>query len=279
MAVFGIAFPTAQLAAGQQSPRKQRCRRRSLISSIVKRSGSGPLEAEHLLPDEPKRPFPVSGPVPSVKCLRRWSPSTGFQSRSASQVPSRGPLSSCSGPRTTDRRAYDAVCQRLHTASLRTVVISPDRRLTPKSVVGILDSLGVKWALLVGDRVGGEIAWELAASRLDRFIGLVVIDRGHPRVADMTGVVRDEDCPPVEINTTALVSTPAARAVAKASQRYVYGDYRWSSCWDGATHRSPPHSWPPRSCCAPAPGMSLVMSAFRESTPAGGAGCPGTGSR
>ena len=30
----------------------------------------------------------------------------------------------------------------------------------------------------------------------------------------------------MEINTTALVSNPAARAVAKASQRYVYGDYR-----------------------------------------------------
>jgi hypothetical protein len=28
------------------------------------------------------------------------------------------------------------------------------------------------------------------------------------------------------MNTTALVSTPAARAVAKASQRYVYGDFR-----------------------------------------------------
>ena len=27
-------------------------------------------------------------------------------------------------------------------------------------------------------------------------------------------------------NTTVLVSTPAARAVAKASQRYVYGDFR-----------------------------------------------------
>ena len=28
------------------------------------------------------------------------------------------------------------------------------------------------------------------------------------------------------MNTTALVSTPAARAVAKASQRYVYGEFR-----------------------------------------------------
>ena len=122
--------------------------------------------------------------------------------------------------------AYDAVCQRLHTASLRTVVIGPDPRLTAKAVVGILDSLDIRWALLVGDRVGGELAWELAATRLDRFTGLVVVDRGHPRVADQTGVIRDEDCPPVEINTTALVSTPAARAVAKASQRYVYGDFR-----------------------------------------------------
>ena len=122
--------------------------------------------------------------------------------------------------------AYDAVCQRLHTASLRTVVVGPDPRLTAKTVVGILDALDVKWALLVGDRIGGELAWELAATRLDRFIGLVVIDRGHPRVADLAGVIRDEHCPPVEMNTTVLVSTPASRAVAKASQRYVYGDYR-----------------------------------------------------
>jgi pimeloyl-ACP methyl ester carboxylesterase len=122
--------------------------------------------------------------------------------------------------------AYDAVCQRLHTASLRTVVIAPDPRLSAKSVIGILDSVGVRWALLVGDRVGGELAWELAATRLDRFTGLVVVDRGHPRVPDQAGVIRDEHCPPVELNTTALVSSPATRTAARASQRYVYGDYR-----------------------------------------------------
>jgi pimeloyl-ACP methyl ester carboxylesterase len=140
--------------------------------------------------------------------------------------PEKGPVVVMLGAAHNAPGAYDPICQRLHTASIRTVVIGPDRRMTPKSVVGILDSLGVKWALLVGDRIGGEIAWELAASRLDRFIGLVVIDRGHPRVADMAGVIRDEHCPPVEMNTTALVSTPAARAVAKASQRFVYGDFR-----------------------------------------------------
>jgi pimeloyl-ACP methyl ester carboxylesterase len=122
--------------------------------------------------------------------------------------------------------AYDAVCERLHTASLRTLVVGPDPRLTPKSVVGILDALDIQWGVLVGDRTGGEVAWELAASRLDRFTGLVVIDRGHPRIPDLAGVVRDEHCPPVEINTTVLVSSPAARAVADASQRFVYADYR-----------------------------------------------------
>lgn len=122
--------------------------------------------------------------------------------------------------------AYDAVCQRLHTATLRTVVIATDPRLTAKSVIGILDAVNVRWAVLVGDRVGAELAWELAATRLDRFVGLVVVDRGHPRVADLTGAIRDPDCPPVEMNTTSLVSTVASRAVAKASQRFVYGDFR-----------------------------------------------------
>jgi pimeloyl-ACP methyl ester carboxylesterase len=140
--------------------------------------------------------------------------------------PEKGPAVVILGAAQQAAAAYDAVCGRLHTASLRTVVISPDPRLTAKSVVGILDTVGVRWAVLVGDRVGAELAWELAATRLDRFTGLVVVDRGHPRVEDQAGVVRDEHCPPVEMNTTALVSTPAARAVAIASQRYVYGDFR-----------------------------------------------------
>lgn len=122
--------------------------------------------------------------------------------------------------------AYDAVCQRLHTASLRTLVIAPSAQLSAVSVIGIMDALDVRWGTLVGDRVGAELAWELAANRLDRFTGLVVIDRGHPRAADEAGTVRDESCPPVEVTTTALVSTAAAAKVARASQRYVYGDYR-----------------------------------------------------
>ena len=140
--------------------------------------------------------------------------------------PEKGPAVLLLGAGHHGPAAYGSVCQRLHTASLQTVVIAADTRLTAKSVVGILDSVGIKWALLVGDRLGGELAWELAATRLDKFVGLVTVDRGHPRVPDTTGAIRDSRCPPVEINTTALVSTPAARAVARASQRYVYGDFR-----------------------------------------------------
>ncbi len=122
--------------------------------------------------------------------------------------------------------AYDGVCERLHTAALRTVVIGLDPRLTPKSVVGILDALGIGWAVVVGDRAGGDLAWELAATKLGRFVGLVVLECGHPRVADREGVVRDEHCPPVEIGTTVLFSSPSAGAVARASQRFVYAEYR-----------------------------------------------------
>jgi pimeloyl-ACP methyl ester carboxylesterase len=93
-------------------------------------------------------------------------------------------------------------------------------------VIEVLDALDVPSGVLVGDRLGAELAWEVAAVRPDRFTGLVVIDRGHPRVPDPNGVVRDPDCPPVEINTTALVNSPATRAVAKASQRFVYSDFR-----------------------------------------------------
>ena len=122
--------------------------------------------------------------------------------------------------------AYDTLCERLHTAAVRTVVIGADPRLHPKAVVAILDALEIPWAVLVGDRFGAEVAWELAAARPDRFTGLVVIDRGHPALPDPHGTVRVPDCPPVEINTTALVTSPATRAVARASQHRVYSDYR-----------------------------------------------------
>ena len=122
--------------------------------------------------------------------------------------------------------AYDAVCERLHTASLRTVVVGPEPRLTAKSVIGILDALRIGGRWWSATAPAAELAWELAATRLGRFAGLVAIDRGHPRVADPNGVVRDDDCPPVEISTTVLVSSPAARAVARDSQRFVYADYR-----------------------------------------------------
>ena len=140
--------------------------------------------------------------------------------------PDKGVVVVILGDEKREPAAYDAVCERLHIASLRTVVIGLDQRLTPKSVVGILDAVGIGWAVVVGDRAGAELAWELAATRLGRFVGLVVIDRGHPRVADRDGVVRDQHCPPVEIGTTVLVSSAATRAAARDSQRYVYAEYR-----------------------------------------------------
>lgn len=126
--------------------------------------------------------------------------------------------------------AYDVLCERLHTAGVRTVVIGADPRLHPKAVVAILEALDIPWAVLVGDRFGAEVAWELAALRPDRFTGLVVIDRGHPAVADPRGVVRKPDCPAVEIDTTALTTGAPTRAAARASQPRVHSDYRLVEC-------------------------------------------------
>lgn len=122
--------------------------------------------------------------------------------------------------------AYEPLCARLHIAASQTILIGADPRLDDKGVIDILDNLGIPSGVLVGDRSGAELAWEVAAAHPERFTGLVVIDRGHPTVPDPRGVVRDPDCPPVEINTTVLVNSPATRAMAKASQRHVYSDFR-----------------------------------------------------
>jgi pimeloyl-ACP methyl ester carboxylesterase len=129
--------------------------------------------------------------------------------------------------------ACEAVCRRLHIAMFRTIVISADPRLNAKSVIGVLDTLKIRWALLVAGRIGGGLAWTLAATHPERFKGLVAINHGHPCVPDITGVICDSRCFPVEINTTMLVDTPARHNVARATSRYVYGEFRVAQLLDG----------------------------------------------
>lgn len=121
---------------------------------------------------------------------------------------------------------YDPIRERLHVAMFRTVVISVHDGLTPKAVVSVLDQLKVAAGLLVGDGAAGDLAWGLAAAYGSRFTGLVVIDCGHPGVPDTHGDIRDIHCPAVQVDTTALVSTRAAQAVARASRRLVQGEFR-----------------------------------------------------
>ena len=138
----------------------------------------------------------------------------------------------------SETAAFYDVRRRLHVARLRTVTIPVIGRLSAKSVVDVLDQLGVPAGLLVGDRTGGDLAWDVAATQHERFTGLVVIDSGHPRVPDIYSVIRDEHCPPVHAATTALVSSRAADAVARASRRYVRGDFRLTELagWRGSRH-------------------------------------------
>ncbi len=127
-------------------------------------------------------------------------------------------------PHTTN--PYDIVRERLHVAMFRTVVFPAHQGLSTKAIIGALDQLDVTGGLLVGDRTGGELAWSLAAAERERFTGLVVVDCGHPGVPGDDGVIRDKHCPPVKVDTTALVSTSAAHAVACASRRLVHGEFR-----------------------------------------------------
>ncbi|WP_090608125.1 alpha/beta hydrolase [Mycobacterium lentiflavum] len=152
--------------------------------------------------------------------------------------PNQGPVVVIAGARR-DFTAYSALSRRLHTALFRTVFIAVNRRLrmSSRSVIGLLDALDIRWALLVGGRSGGQMAWTLAATEQQRFSGLVAVDCGHPRVPDVTGVVRDNDCPPVRINTTMLVAGPEGHAVARASGRHVYGDFRVAQLVGGRNSR------------------------------------------
>src|SRR6202012_2056307 len=150
--------------------------------------------------------------------------------------------------------AYEAVCERLHTASLRTIVVGPDPRLTPKSVVGILDVLDVTWGVLVGDRDGAELAWELAATRLGRVTGLVVIDRGPAGPPPPPAWFATPTAPPSRSTQPRWSATPPHtpwRAPASGSSTAITG---WWSCSDDAMRTSRRRSWPPRSSCAPVPG-------------------------
>ncbi len=125
-----------------------------------------------------------------------------------------------------NRRPYDLIRERLHVAMFRTVVIGRSDHLTPKAVISILDELKVSTGLLFADSGAGDLAWRLAAAHGARFTGLVVVDCGHPSVPDIHGEARDIRCPPVEVDTTSLVSTPATQAVARASRRLVQGEFR-----------------------------------------------------
>jgi len=90
---------------------------------------------------------------------------------------------------------YSEVVQRLHESGLRTIVpeqrgYSPGARPTEveeygidhlvSDAIGILNALGVPYAILVWHDWGGLVAWHLASRYPDRFTGLVAVSTGHP---------------------------------------------------------------------------------------------------
>jgi hypothetical protein len=130
---------------------------------------------------------------------------------------------------------YDDVCERLHNSGLRTVVIgAQDHPLTERAVLAVLDELSLAWVNLVGNKDAADVAWLLAARTFGRFVSLIVVDRGHPAIADGQGHMLAEDCPAVEMPTTVLVGDPEYRDPAELSGRRVYSEFRVVQLPDGA---------------------------------------------
>ncbi|MFI9510106.1 alpha/beta hydrolase [Nocardia sp. NPDC052566] len=121
---------------------------------------------------------------------------------------------------------YDQVCARLHNSDLRTITVESIDGLDQAGVHAILDELKVPWVNIAGRGAGASLAWQAAAGGMGRFVSLVVADRGHPAVPGADGGVLDPNCRPVELPTTVLVTKRLPRAVADASGRYVYGEFR-----------------------------------------------------
>jgi hypothetical protein len=121
---------------------------------------------------------------------------------------------------------YDQVCARLHNSDLRTIAVESIEGLDSAGVTAILDEIGVPWANVAARGTGADLAWRACATGFGRFISLVVADRGHPAATGADGTVADATVPPVELPTTILVTKNLPRAVADASGRFVYGEFR-----------------------------------------------------
>ena len=130
--------------------------------------------------------------------------------------PEKGRSSSCWVQRNMRSRLTSRVSVH-RTASIRTVVIGPDPKLAPKSVMGILDSLEVRWGVVVGDRARRALGARSDTSRQVHRTG-----RDRPRAStssDQDGVIIDEQCPAVR-STRQRSSAPGPRIVAPSQPAF-----------------------------------------------------------
>ncbi|NLG56227.1 MAG: alpha/beta hydrolase [Rhodococcus sp.] len=123
-----------------------------------------------------------------------------------------------------DAGVFDAVCERLHSSDLRTVVPETVAGLTADSVIELLDQLKLSWVNLAGHGIGGDLAWLLAAHKFGRFGSLVVAGSPHPAVSRGGAEPIEPGCPAVEVPTTTIFGNAADDDGGSA--RRVYSDYR-----------------------------------------------------
>ncbi len=88
--------------------------------------------------------------------------------------------------------------------------------------VAVLDALGVRRAVLAGNSLGGNIAWELAVAHPDRVAKLILVDAGGYPLMHTSLPIGFRIAQLPVLNRLGLISLP--RGVVESSVRDVYGD-------------------------------------------------------
>lgn len=91
-----------------------------------------------------------------------------------------------------------------------------------RSVIGVLDALGVRRVVLGGNSLGGGIAWHVAVAHRDRVAGLILVDAvGYPFVSTSVPIgFRLARIPVLRL----LIQRILPHAVVEGSVRNVVGD-------------------------------------------------------
>ncbi|MBB3038589.1 hypothetical protein [Hoyosella altamirensis] len=121
---------------------------------------------------------------------------------------------------------YDDLCARLHNSGLPTITLPYSPGIDHRAALAAVDAAKAAWVNVAGYGAGATVAWQFAARHFNRVSSLVVLGAAHPAAPTANAPAEDSECPPVEVGTTIISTSPAEMVQAKASGPFVRGDLR-----------------------------------------------------